>query len=277
MAKPGRNLYPDVSGIQYLPVFLAGVGGTDNQARVKREEGLNWHQIIRCGTGEGVLVADGEMTILHENDFVLIPAGYPHEYYPTAEPWATNWVVFGGDACPKLLKELNLDKPTVVSINDNTIPQGLFTSIYVNINSGSVFGQQIASGYVYDLVLWFKQAILLAELNRFRKNSQQILAMAIDYIKENVCREVTLREISKQIGISQQHMCRIFREHLNVHFTEYVTRVRLNIAMEMILNTDLPMAEIAERCGFKSASYFSTVFGKYEHMTPNNYRKQYKV
>lgn len=277
MSKPGRNLYPDVSGIQYLPVFLAGVGGTDNQARVKREEGLNWHQIIRCGTGEGVLVADGEMTILHENDFVLIPAGYPHEYYPTAEPWSTNWVVFGGDACPKLLKELNLDKPTVVSINDNTIPQGLFTSIYVNINSGSVFGQQIASGYVYDLVLWFKQAILLAELNRFRKNSQQILAMAIDYIKENVCREVTLREISKQIGISQQHMCRIFREHLNVHFTEYVTRVRLNIAMEMILNTDLPMAEIAERCGFKSASYFSTVFGKYEHMTPNNYRKQYKV
>ena len=277
MAKPGRNLYPDVSGIQYLPIFLAGVGGTDNQTKVAREEGLNWHQIIRCGSGEGVIVVDGTPTVLRANDFVLIPAGYPYEYHPTVEPWVTNWVVFGGEACPALLKDLGLDRPTVVSITDNTIPQGLFKSIYVNVNSGTVFGQEVASGYVYELILWFKQTILLTEMNRYRKNSQQILGMALDYIKDNVVRDVTLRELSDHIGISQQHMCRIFREHLNVHYTEYVTRIRLNMAMDLILNTDIPMAEIAQKCGFRSASYFSTVFGKYERMTPNNYRKRYKV
>lgn len=277
MAKPGRNLYPDVSGIQYLPIFLAGVGGTDNQTKVAREEGLNWHQIIRCGSGEGVIVVDGTPTVLRENDFVLIPAGYPYEYHPTVEPWITNWVVFGGEACPALLKDLGLDRPTVVSITDNTVPQGLFKSIYVNVNSGTVFGQEVASGYVYELILWFKQTILLTEMNRYRKNSQQILGMALDYIKDNVVRDVTLRELSDHIGISQQHMCRIFREHLNVHYTEYVTRIRLNMAMDLILNTDIPMAEIAQKCGFRSASYFSTVFGKYERMTPNNYRKRYKV
>lgn len=277
MAKPGRNLYPDISGTQYLPIFLAGVGGTDAQLKVVREDGLNWHQIIRCGKGEGVLVADGVPTMLHEGDFILIPAGYPYEYHPTVEPWETNWVVFGGDACESLLKNLGLDRPTVVSINDNTTPRWLFKSIYVNVNSGNVFGQEIASGYVYDLILWFKQTILLNEMNRYRKNSQQILGMALEYIKDNVTRDVTLRELSDHIGISQQHMCRIFREHLNVHYTEYVTRIRLNMAMDMILNTDTPMAEIAKKCGFRSASYFSTVFGKYENMTPNNYRKRYKV
>lgn len=277
MAKPGRNLYPDISGIQYLPIFLVGVGGTESQVKVVREDGLNWHQIIRCGQGEGVIVVDGSPTVLRENDFVLIPAGCPYEYHPTVEPWATNWVVFGGEACPNLLKELGLSKPTVVTITDNTIPQGIFKSIYVNVNSGTVFGHEIASGYVYDLILWFKQSILLMEMNRYRKNSQQILGMALDYIKENVTRDVTLRELSDHIGISQQHMCRIFREHLNVHYTEYVTRIRLNMAMDMILNTDIPMADIAEKCGFRSASYFSTVFGRYERMTPNNYRKKYKV
>ena len=145
------------------------------------------------------------------------------------------------------------------------------------MNSGTVFGHEVASGYVYDLILWFKQSILLMEMNRYRKNSQQILGMALDYIKENVTRDVTLRELSDHIGISQQHMCRIFREHLNVHYTEYVTRIRLNMAMDMILNTDIPMADIAAKCGFRSASYFSTVFGRYERMTPNNYRKKYKV
>lgn len=277
MAKPGRNIYPDVSGIQYLPVFLAGVGGTEHQPRVVREEGLFWNQILRCGKGEGVIYIDGAPIALHENDFILIPANYPHEYYAVSEPWEVNWIVFGGDACPKLLRDLNLDKPTVLSVTDNTIPKGLFTNIYVSVKSDLVFGHQIASGYVYDLILWFKQTIMLSEMNKLRKNSQQILSMAIRYIEDNVQRDITLREIAEHIGISQQHMCRIFREHMNVHSTEYITRIRLNMAMEMILNTNLSMAEIAQHCGFRSASYFSTVFGKYENMTPNNYRKQYKV
>ena len=114
-------------------------------------------------------------------------------------------------------------------------------------------------------------------MNRLRKNSQQILSMAIRYIEENARRDITLREIAEHVGISQQHICRIFRDHLNVHSTEYITRIRLNLAMEMILNTNLPMSEVAKECGFRSASYFSTVFGKYEHMTPNEYRKRYRV
>ena len=277
MPKPGRNIYPDVSGIQYLPIFLAGVGGTETQPRVTREEGLDWNQIVRCGRGAGEILIDGNTIALSENDFVLIPAHYPYEIHATSEPWETNWIVFGGEACPKLLADLNLAKPTVLSATDNTIPRWLFTNIYTSVNSDHVFGQQIASGYVYNLILWFKQTLLLGEMNKLRKNSQQILSMAVRYIEENVSRDVTLKEVCENIGVSQQHMCRIFKEHMEVHFTEYVTRIRLNMAMELILNTELPMSEIAERCGFRSASYFSTVFGRYERMTPNNYRKQYKV
>lgn len=277
MAKPGRNIYPDVSGVSYLPIFLAGVGGTDNQTHVVREEGLYWNQIIRCGEGEGEIVFDGVVHKLRENDFVLIPAGYPHAYYATKEPWETNWIVFGGDACESLLANLNLSKPTILTVTDNTIPEGLFKSMFVSVSSDHVFGHQKASGYVYDLILWFKQTLLLGEMNRFRKDSQQILSVAIRYIEENVCRDITLKEIAEHIGISQQHMCRIFREHMNVRSTEYITRIRLNMAMEMILNTDESMAEIALKCGFRSASYFSTVFGRYQHMTPNNFRKLYKV
>ena len=277
MEKPGRNIYPDVAGIDYLPIFLAGVGGTADQSHIVREEGLDWNQIIRCGAGEGEITFDGTPITLHENDFVLIPAHYPYSYRATKTPWETNWIVFGGDATPKLLDDLGLSKPTVLAATDNTVPRWLFTNIYTCVSSDHVFGHQIASGYVYSLILWFKQTLLLGELNKLRKNSQQILSMAVRYIEENVSRDVTLKEVCEHVGVSQQHMCRIFKEHMEVHFTEYVTRIRLNMAMELILNTNLPMSEIAEKCGFRSASYFSTVFGKYERMTPNNYRKQYKV
>ena len=220
---------------------------------------------------------DGHKYALHENDFILIPAETPYELVPETDKWETNWVAFGGYACERLLGDLNLSKPTVVTVTDNTIPKGLFTSIYVSVNSDHVFGHQIASGYVYNLILWYRQTILLGEMNRLRKNSQQILSMAIRYIEENARRDITLREIAEHVGISQQHICRIFRDHLNVHSTEYITRIRLNLAMDMILNTNLPMSEVAKECGFRSASYFSTVFGKYEHMTPNEYRKRYRV
>ena len=277
MAKPGRNIYPDISGIRNLPIFLAGVGGTADQTKITREKGLQWNQIIRCGEGSGTAYVGGNRFSLHENDFILIPAETPYDLVPETEKWETNWVAFGGSACERLLEDLNLSKPTVITVTDNTIPRGLFTTIYVSVNSDHVFGHQIASGYVYNLILWYRQTILLGEMNRLRKNSQQILSMAIRYIEENARRDITLREIAEHVGISQQHICRIFRDHLNVHSTEYITRIRLNLAMEMILNTNLPMSEVAKECGFRSASYFSTVFGKYEHMTPNEYRKRYRV
>ena len=62
MAKPSRNIYPDISGIRNLPIFLAGVGGSADQTKVTREKGLQWNQIIRCGEGSGTAYDVGVQT-----------------------------------------------------------------------------------------------------------------------------------------------------------------------------------------------------------------------
>ena len=119
MAKPGRNIYPDISGIRNLPIFLAGVGGTADQTKITREKGLQWNQIIRCGEGSGTAYVGGNRFSLHENDFILIPAETPYDLVPETDKWETNWVAFGGYACERLLEDLNLSKPTVITVTDN--------------------------------------------------------------------------------------------------------------------------------------------------------------
>ena len=54
--------------------------------------------------------------------------------------------------------------------------------------------------------------------------------------------------------------------------TDYINRTRVDRATAMLAKTSLSVQEIAERCGFSDASYFTRIFRKLNDMTPNEYR-----
>jgi AraC-like DNA-binding protein len=57
---------------------------------------------------------------------------------------------------------------------------------------------------------------------------------------------------------------------------EYITRIRIEKAKSLMENTDMPIAEIAEKTGFASQSYFSTAFKNCTGLTPSQYKQQNK-
>ncbi|ACI19046.1 AraC family transcriptional regulator [Dictyoglomus thermophilum] len=96
----------------------------------------------------------------------------------------------------------------------------------------------------------------------------------LNYINQNYNKNLSLDELSRQVDMSKFYLCRLFKESLRMSPVEYINKVRVDKAMELLINTDMSVSEIAFECGFDNISYFIKVFKKYMHTTPLKFRKQ---
>ena len=78
-------------------------------------------------------------------------------------------------------------------------------------------------------------------------------------------------------GVSHQYLCRIFNQTMNIRPNEYITCRKLQEAKHLLAETSLSVYEVCLKSGFSDASYFSTVFKRYEGITPAEYRRKTKA
>ena len=104
-----------------------------------------------------------------------------------------------------------------------------------------------------------------------------MLMPALNYIEENFRRDFPITVLADVTGVSQQYLCRVFNQTMNLRPNEYITCRRLQEAKHLLSETTLPVREICMLSGFADASYFSTVFRRYEGISPAEYRKKTKA
>ena len=75
-------------------------------------------------------------------------------------------------------------------------------------------------------------------------------------------------------GYSEQHLCRLFRKHLNTRPVEYIELIRIQRAKELLIETNMPVIDIAKLIGYDNAAYFSKLFRRHISCTPSEYRRQ---
>ena len=103
------------------------------------------------------------------------------------------------------------------------------------------------------------------------ENIKPILPI-LDYIEENYQNPIKLEDISKKTNLHKNYVCTLFKKVTKKTLTDYITYVRICEAKKL-LNSDIPLSEIAYAIGFSSQSYFNKVFKKYLFYTPLEYKK----
>ncbi len=98
---------------------------------------------------------------------------------------------------------------------------------------------------------------------------------AIEYIHNNLDKELTLDEVSKSVFVSSTYLSHLFSKCIKMTFSQYIIHTRIQKSKYLLTNTNMSIMEIALECGFNSQSYFSNVFKKIELMTPKEYREEY--
>lgn len=76
-------------------------------------------------------------------------------------------------------------------------------------------------------------------------------------------------------GKSREHVARNLKKYCGVTVTEYINRLRINYASNLLINTNTPIITVCFECGFQSMSYFYRVFKLYRNMSPAEFRDAY--
>ena len=111
-----------------------------------------------------------------------------------------------------------------------------------------------------------------ADYQRMSPITQQVLA----WIKQNYMREIGLQEAADRLGLAPAYVSRTFSRDLKVSLSAYITRLRIERAKLLLMETNMKIAEIADNVGIVNRDYFSVLFKKNTGMRPQEYRDFYR-
>ncbi len=99
---------------------------------------------------------------------------------------------------------------------------------------------------------------------------------AMDYIHEHFAEQIAVKEITRMTGVSERQLGRSFVKFFGVSPKEYILRLRVNAARELLETTDNTLTDIAQTVGFYDHSHLTRTFKRMRGITPEQYRKKHK-
>ena len=108
------------------------------------------------------------------------------------------------------------------------------------------------------------------EMLKEKKNAMKRLEQAFTYINDHYCEKITLEEVAASVYMSSNYFSSYFRRVANISFSDYVTRLRVNRAREMLRENGANVTEIAMECGCNNISNFYRLYKKHMGKTPGD-------
>lgn len=95
----------------------------------------------------------------------------------------------------------------------------------------------------------------------------------MEFVRRHFAEPLSVADIAKSVGVSERECTRCFAAGIEMSPMRYLNEYRVSMAARQLLYSDASVVQIAEACGFASASYFSAVFHRSMGMTPGEYRR----
>ena len=109
-----------------------------------------------------------------------------------------------------------------------------------------------------------------------KEDTAQTIKNVRDYLDQNYARKISLDALGEMFFISPFYLTRQFKKYTGYTVKQYILELQMGEAENLLLFSDLSIKEIASRCGYDNLQYFYTLFKKYAHYTPVEYRRQFK-
>jgi two-component system response regulator YesN len=118
--------------------------------------------------------------------------------------------------------------------------------------------------------------MLVVYENRTKKQTNQHLVSAINFIKQNFSGDLSLETVANHVYVSSYYLSHLFRDEMDMSFSDYVNKVRMEESKRLLKDNTLKTQEVAELVGFNDSNYFSKAFKKYYGVSPKSVSDLYK-
>ncbi|MNH94918.1 HTH-type transcriptional regulator YesS [compost metagenome] len=175
-------------------------------------------------------------------------------------------------------------EPELIQISYNRLLTAAIRTAYnLGVNSERLFGETDADPYalirkinsVRELNEWFKEQLVNPTVayvhSKQHKEHEQLIQKVIRYIEDNYHFDLSLDQCAQICGLSPHYLSKLFKKTMDISFIEYLTKHRIERAIELLRTSDLSVSDIAEKVGYQTKN-FIRVFKKHVGVTPGQYR-----
>ena len=231
----------------------------------------DYYQIYYVISGEGDFIVDEERVTLDKGMYLFTRPGHIHGIADTRE--------FDGQPLRMLeAKYVVFDKEFQESLDQ--IPMVCHGSYIIEEMLTLIFREAIDTPPWYFEIATHTFITVLYYMIRYQKidnntNSKRLILTnnVKENIRENYKSDLSLDKIAKFVGHSKNYLCKIFKEQTGMTINLYLNKVRIDKAAELLVNTNLDIAEIGVEVGYNNIYHFIKTFKKFIGTSPGNFRK----
>ncbi|MBM7582056.1 AraC-like DNA-binding protein [Caldicoprobacter guelmensis] len=107
----------------------------------------------------------------------------------------------------------------------------------------------------------------------YEEEEDETVRKIVDFIERNYKKDIGIQEVASFVGLSYSHVRKVFKSRIGENIVEFINKLRIEEAKKLLLNTELPVREIALIVGYNSDQTFARIFKKVEGVTPGEYRR----
>ncbi|QJQ22212.1 helix-turn-helix transcriptional regulator [Pseudomonas sp. SK] len=104
-------------------------------------------------------------------------------------------------------------------------------------------------------------------------HKHKALGKVMPYIDQHFRECIDQKDLAQRCGMTTARFSRLFKEVNGLGFVEYILSKRMNLAMDLLANSQMPITSIGYEAGFKDPSYFARAFKQFTNCTPSEYRQ----
>lgn len=149
--------------------------------------------------------------------------------------------------------------------------QNLLENMIYSLVTGKGDQNRINQTTMGLIFLYLLESVQYAEMRLPNQYENMITMTTLDYIEQQY-KTATLTELCEKLHLPMHMLSKMIRKNTGFNFKELLQRKRLNKAVELMCETDLPISDIIAAVGYENGSYFHRVFKERYHTTPRAFR-----
>ncbi len=238
-------------------------------------------ELMLVERGSLTLCLNGSVQTCYEGQLILVPSCVLHHALTESEDTAVKAIMFE----PSLVSrnELNVSPAEMFSkgfsvpyiLDCDRATADVFAGLYEMCESSDPSEadvMEILSG-LYFILARFTRSFMPSAVEA---SSIGRIDPVLEYIRKNYRRPIRLDELSDILHVCNDHLIRLFRESTRRTPARYISDLRVEEALRLLVDTDLSVAEIADRVGFSGPNFMAKTFTQKLGISPSIYRKKHR-
>lgn len=240
----------------------------------------NVHELYFLVSGQRRYFIEDTLYDVEAGDLMIIPKTKLHRTLTKGNGAHTRYVVYFDDqmvdALVRRIGAENYEK--LLKFRKLQLPPEIFRQIRAGLEQMWAEKQapdelsHVADTYILENILLLTLRHGVPKSPVVEKNVSKMQEVA-HYIHKNLASHISLKDAANMAHMEATYFSKAFKAATGEGFQEYLTKMRLQKAEQLLAHSDLPVSKVAEACGFSAANYFSDVFRHWKGLSPTQYRK----